>query len=254
MMHQGTVASRSASDGLHPAALLFGHLHHVELAAPVGLAEPAELSHCIARALKQLGMGVHQPLRSRVSAGLLVGDQRQDHVARQAGILQVGAHVGVHHHGDAALHIQRAPTPYVAVLQPAFKRWYVPGLCRRGHHVDVSVHQQGRRVPASFQATDHVDAVGVVAHQLGGDADAVQNVPAVRGAFALVARRIRRVVPDQCPQQFRYVGSAANRRFPETHTAKPSDAGQPAVGIIAGVRVVSRAGVTHVAQIHVQAL
>ena len=75
VVHQRTVSSGSARDGLDLAALLLGYLHHVELAAPVGLAEAAELADGVTDAVERFGMVLRQPGGAGVAAGLFVTDQ-----------------------------------------------------------------------------------------------------------------------------------------------------------------------------------
>ena len=68
----------------------------------------------------------------------------------------------------------------------------------------MAVKQQRRGVAAAGQAADHVEAVGIVADEVGGDAGVGEDVAAVGGAVALVAGRVGGVETDQLPEELGY--------------------------------------------------
>lgn len=137
-----------------------------------------------------------QPGGAGVATRLLVANQGQDYVAGEAGLLLVSADERVHHHGDAAFHVQGAAPPDVVILQAALEGRDIPGLRGSGHDVDVAIKQQGRRIASAGQAAEHVETVGIFAHQLGGNAGIGEDIPAVSGACGFVAGRVGGIEAD----------------------------------------------------------
>jgi len=114
----------------------------------------------------------------------------------------MSADEGVHHHGDPALHIQRAAPPDVVILEAAFDRRDVPRLRGGGNHVDVAVKKKRWGVATPGQSTDDVEALKVVADEVGSNASIGQDVPAVRRAFSLVSGRVSGIEADQLLEEF----------------------------------------------------
>ena len=105
----------------------------------------AELAERVPHALEQLRVLLDQEARAEVAAGLLVGEHDEDEVARQRDVLAPRAQEGVDEHRDAALHVERAAAPDVAVLEPRLERRVRPVLSGRRDDVDVALEQQRRR-------------------------------------------------------------------------------------------------------------
>ena len=123
------------------------------------------------------------------AAGLLVAEQAQDDVARRGHAFLGRRAAGRQHHGHAALHVQRAAAPDVAVLDQARqkaggsspgRRW---SPRRRGRTAASAAH--GRR-PASR------------AIRLGRAGSLARMVVCDAGARRAGSRR-RRCTPPRCP-------------------------------------------------------
>jgi hypothetical protein len=82
----------------------------------------------------------YEKFGAEVAAGLLVGHQAQDHIARRRRFAGLRAHECGEHHRHAALHVEGAATPYVAIAQLAGKRLVLP-LPARGDDIDMALQQ-----------------------------------------------------------------------------------------------------------------
>ena len=90
--------------------------------------EAAELAERVAHPREQLRVLLDEEARAEVAAVLLVGEDDEDEVAGQRDVLPLRAQEGVDEHRDAALHVERAAAPDVAVDEPALERRVRPRL------------------------------------------------------------------------------------------------------------------------------
>jgi hypothetical protein len=111
-----------------------------------------------------------------VAAGLLVGGEREDQVARRA--YPAAAPVPHHreHHRVEVLHVDRAPAPQVPVAQLTGERVDRPLAGVGRYHVEVPVHEQraARRV-GTFEPRDDAGPAGRRLADLRGQADLVEQ-------------------------------------------------------------------------------
>jgi hypothetical protein len=87
-----------------------------------------------------------------------------------------------------------------------------PRAAQRWGHVDVPVEKERRRVAAAGQAADHVEAIGGVADQLSGNTGAGEDIPAIRGAIALVSGWVGGVEAYELLEEIRNSGVEFRRR------------------------------------------
>src|SRR5436305_1622722 len=87
-------------------------------------------STSVTLAVEQLGVLAHQELGAERAAGLLVGEQAEDHVARRRLAPRLRPHERSEHHRDAALHVKRTASPHVAVGKLAGERRALPVTAR----------------------------------------------------------------------------------------------------------------------------
>ena len=79
----GAVAGRAAGGQAHPGHALLRGLEQVQALAADGHAEAADLADRLGHALEEIGVVVHEPAGALAAAGLLVGQEREDDVARR---------------------------------------------------------------------------------------------------------------------------------------------------------------------------
>ncbi len=158
--------------------------------------EAAELADRVADAVEQLGVLAHEELGAERAAGLLVGHQAEDHVARRLLAARERAHERGEHHRDAALHVERAAPPDVAVGDLAGERRMRP-VAARGDDVDVALQQQRRTGAATAQARDQVRPRRLGREDARLAAELLEQVADPLDARALVARRVARVEAQQ---------------------------------------------------------
>ena len=133
---------------------------------------------------------------AEVATVLLVGEDEQDEIAGELDALPLRAQERVHEHRHAGLHVERAAPPDVAVLEPALERRVRPGLAGRRDDVDVALEQQRLRAAAG-KAADEVRPAGLLLEGLRLEPFLLEQALDERDARRLVARRVRRVEPDQ---------------------------------------------------------
>jgi hypothetical protein len=156
-----------------PGHALLSGLDHVQPGVVVDAqAEAADLADRLGAALEQLRLVGHQPLGPVDAAGLLVGDERQHHVARG---LAAGAHPvpdDRQHHGVHVLHVDRSAAPHAPVGNLRRERVVGPLLGLGRHDVEVAVDQQrvASRVGA-LHAGDHARTTWCGLVQLRIEAD-----------------------------------------------------------------------------------
>lgn len=120
------------------------------------------------------------------TAGLLVGQEREDDIPRRGKAVPLEPPGDCEAHGQHVLHVDRAPTPHIAVLHGTGERVHGPLGGVRRHNVQVPMHQQPatRRVGAGQPSDDvaaprmvpgfHVgdvvpDLTELARYELGGD-------------------------------------------------------------------------------------
>ncbi len=206
-----------------PADLLLGDHDRVEAPPADVEREAAELADRVANAVEQLGVLAHDELGPKRTAGLLVGEQAQDHVAGRLQAARLGTHERGEHHRDTALHVERATTPQVAVGDLAGE-WSVLPLAARGDDVDVPLQQQRRARAAARQPRDQVRALGILRDDARLDAERVEQPSDPRDALTLGAWRVARVEPEQVLQQLSWSVLEAIAR----HRRQSRRSGQPA--------------------------
>ena len=190
------VAARPPDGRLQPADLLLGHLDRIEPLAAHLEGEAAELAEAVAHALEQLRVLLDEVARAEVAATLLVGEDDEHEVTGELDALPLRAHEGADEHRHAGLHVERAATPDVPVLEPGLERRVGPVLTGRRDDVDVTLEQE-RRCVAAGDAADEVRPAGLLLVELRL-ASRVLELPAQElDARLLVAGRVRRVEPDQ---------------------------------------------------------
>ncbi len=127
-----------------------------------------------------------------IAAGLLVGEQAQDHVSRRGSLARAGAHERRQHHRHPALHVERSPSPDVAVVKLARER-LVPPAAHRRDDVEVALQQQRRGPAAAPQPRDQVRPLRGVAR---APAPRSRCPPAARGSMPRT--RPRRPADSSC--------------------------------------------------------
>ena len=154
----------------------------------------------MAHAAEQLGVLLHEVVRAEVAARLLVGEQAQDHVAGRGRRARLRAHERCEQHRDPALHVERAASPYVPVLDVAPERRELP-LSARGDDVDVALEQQRRAVTTAREPRDQVRPLGDLRDDSDLDAELFEQSGDPRDALALVSGRVRGVEAQQALQE-----------------------------------------------------
>ncbi len=119
LRRQRAVPGAPGQPRARPADLLLGHHDRIEALAGDVHREGAELADREAHALEQIGVLAHEELGPVVAARLLVDEHAQDQIARRSHLAGGCAHERREHHRDAALHVERAAPPHVAVVQLA---------------------------------------------------------------------------------------------------------------------------------------
>ena len=196
------VPGRPARGEPDPGHALLRGLDQVEAAPADRGAEPADLADRLGDAVEQFRVVVHQPAGAPGPARLLVGDERQHHVARRAAALPQALPDHREHHRVHVLHVHRAAAPDAPVLGIAGERVHPPVARIRGDHVQMAVDEQGG--PRLILALDPGHDAGAFRVRLQHDrlqADLGEQFRDVLGGRALpgagVVARIRGVDPDQ---------------------------------------------------------
>jgi hypothetical protein len=194
------VTRGSAERGPRPAELLLGDHDRVEAAAAELHREAAELADRVADALEQLRVLGDHEARPVLAAGLLVGEQAEDHIAR--GRLRRGARAQEcgEHHRDASLHVQGASAPDEAVGDLARERLVKP-LAPGGDDVDVPLQEKGRSGAAAGQPGDQVRALGAAGKDPHLAAGGLEQAADPVDALDLAAGRVAGVEADQPREQ-----------------------------------------------------
>ncbi len=210
------MSARTADDAVQPADLLLRDLDRVEPAPAEHGPGAAELAERVPDAGEELGVLLDEEPRAEVAAVLLVAEDAEDEVAARAQLAPGGAEERVDEHRDAALHVERAAAPDDAVDEVARERRARPVLAVRRDDVDVAVEEERRRLARPRDAREQVRARLVAREDPPFDARLVEQAAHVGDAGALVAGRVRRVEPQQVPQQVDDVAhssaSASSRR------------------------------------------
>jgi hypothetical protein len=127
--------------------------------------------------------------RAVVAAALFVAEQAQDDVSGRRcgglGRLQEGGE----HHRHAALHVERAASPDVAVGHLSAERWPQPAPLR-WDDVDMALHQEPRRAALASKSRDQVRPLRVLRNDLDLAAGSLEELPGPLNARALAARRV----------------------------------------------------------------
>ena len=150
----------------HPLHRLLGGLDQVEralaaLAARDRQREPADLTDRLGDAFEQVGPVVDQPFAPVLAAGLLVGHEGEHQVARRDDARSFEGAGDRDHHADHVLHVHRAATPDVAVLERTGERMHAPVRRLGGHHIEVPVQHQGAaRGVGTRKPGEHVGPAG----------------------------------------------------------------------------------------------
>jgi hypothetical protein len=180
-----------------PAPLLLRDLDRIEAAAGDVDGGAAELTERVARAAADVRVLLGEELRAQGAAVLLVAQDRKDEAAPP---FRVRAQERRHEHGDAALHVERSATPDVAVDEVAAKRRVRPPLAGGGDDVDVPVEDERRSVCAR-KPGEEIRPARLLLVAAAVDAGCAEQRLDVRDAPLLVAGRVRRVEPEQLPQE-----------------------------------------------------
>ena len=152
------MAAPAANRRLEPANLLLGDLDRIEAPAGDLERERAELAEREPYAVEQVPVLLREEASADIAAGFLVGENGEDHIARQRRPLALRPHEGRHEHRDRPFHVDGAASPDVAVEKLAAERWPRPALVRGRDDVDVPLQQQ-RRPVAALDPRDEVGAV-----------------------------------------------------------------------------------------------
>ncbi len=130
--------------------------------------------------------------------------------------------------GQLALHVGSAAADQQAVAHRPVERTHGPPRTRRRDHVGVGQQHHGRSLAAAAYARHQVEARWVRAKELDVGARAAQVLRDQLGGRRLVARRVRRVDPDQLLREaydllaepgIAHPRSAASRRASSTGKA-----------------------------------
>ena len=190
-----------ATSRSHDDALL-GGLQQVRAAAAEVDREAADLADRLGDALEQLGVVVDGVVRAVAAAGLLVGEEGEDDVARRP--LAVAEHPAHGRQDDRVhvLHVDGAAAPEAAVALLAGERVDLPVRGAGRDDVQVAVHQQRRpRAVRALDAGDQARPAGCALEQLGSRPTSASR-PATCSAAARspgprVVAVVRRVDPDE---------------------------------------------------------
>ena len=153
--------ARSANRCANETALLLGDLDRIERPSSGPLGESAELAERVADAVEVIGVLLDEVLRTELAACLLVAREREDQIARRLEPLGRDTKEGAEHHRDAALHVEGAPTPDLAVDELGVERRMCPLSRIRRHDVEVAVEQERRRRASARKARDRGSGVQV---------------------------------------------------------------------------------------------
>src|SRR5579872_245024 len=127
----------AAHNGPHFAAMFLQHLNGIEGAPREMQREAAKLTQRVTHILEQSGMFFDKVARSVAVSYLFIAHNCQDHIAGRDDILSPGAQESAQHHHDAALHIQCAASPDVAIMNFTAERLMLPALVGGGDDIDM---------------------------------------------------------------------------------------------------------------------
>ena len=207
----------SAHVRAEPAHLLLGDLDRIEAASADPLCGSAELAERMPCAAEDLRVLFGEEPRSDVAAVLLVGEDHEHERRRRAGLVR--GEECRHEHRHAALHVERAASPHVAVGELGRERRPAPLLAGGGDDVDVALEHERRPAVRPGVARNEVGAARRLLVALGGDPVLSQQRFDVRDARLLVSGRVRRVVADQLAQQLDGVGHSSSRAWSRRSTS-----------------------------------
>jgi hypothetical protein len=201
-LQHGSVSRCPARGQPYPGDALLGGLDQVEPAPADRGAEPADLADRLRHALEQLGVVVHQPARAPLPARLLVGEEREHHVARRASALPQPLPDHREHHRVHVLHVHGAAAPDASVSDLAGERVHTPVRRIRGDHVEMTVDQQAGPTRVLALDPDHdTGALRMGLEHGGHQAHLAEQLRYTLGRRALpragVITGVRRVDPDQ---------------------------------------------------------
>ena len=179
------------------AAALLGNHQWVEPAPAHVPRETAALAQRVPDSGEEIGPVGGQPACAFETAGLFIRQHGDHHIARRRPAVAEEPERGQDHHGHAALHVDGAASPDVAVNDLAGEGRTRPGLAGRRDDVDVPLQQQRRRLPASGQPRHQVGPgiAGAGDHRL--QPGIAQQALQMGHAAGLVARRVGGVEADQ---------------------------------------------------------
>ncbi len=185
------VARLAGEAGPHPDHALFGDLDGVEGLPPHVQGESADLAEHVLGA-HEVRVLVDQEVGSLRTARLLVGDRREDHVARERDLRSGEQREDRRAHGDHVLHVDGPASPDVAIDDLRTEGVVLP-FGRVGlDHVQVAGQEQRRRATVTAHARDETGPSGLGLEQRGLDARLAQPLGDTLGGGPLVARRVDR--------------------------------------------------------------
>jgi hypothetical protein len=196
------VTGWTADDHVNGDGQLLRHLDHVERAAEDVERKPAELADRVADASKELRTLIDEETGAAISARLLVRNQGEDQVAGRGDAVVRGAQEGAHHHRHAALHVECAASPHVAVGYRAGKRRHAPRRIHGGNDIDMAVEEKRRRSAVPGQSRDQIRPAGHLLGSLRDEARFFEQTVDEVDARALMARRVGRVEAKELLKQF----------------------------------------------------
>ena len=183
--------------------MLFADLNQVEGAPRNVERKSAKLADCVSNVGEQVWLRLDEVLRTDDAPGFFIGEHAQQDVAGRDDAVSSGPQQGGDHHREAALHVQRAAAPDIAVDDAGLERGMTPGLVRGGHDVGVTVQEKGRRVASPGKACDQVRPLGRRRVPDGFDPCIVEKGGDVLDTGTLIARRIRRIELDEAAKNLR---------------------------------------------------
>ena len=203
------VPACAADPRAQPAHLLLRDLDRVETAPGDPDRRATELSEGVLRASEGVGMLLRHEPGALVAAVLLVAQDEQDERGRRAGLVRREERRDAHRH--AALHVERAPAPDVAVRELASERGPAPALAGRRDDVDVAVQQERRPAAGTGMARDEVRPPRRSFEPLRLDPVRAQQRLDVGDTGLLVPGRVRRVEADQLLQEGDRIDHSSSR-------------------------------------------
>jgi hypothetical protein len=158
-------------------------------------------------AVEELGVLLHHEAGAEDAQVLLVGEHAQQNVTRRRLVRAGKPQEGGEHHRHPALHVQRSPAPDLTVDQLTAKRIVTPPLPIGGYDIDMPLKQQGRCCASTWKSRQQVRPRRILGQKPRLKAGGVAEIPDPGHTLRLVARRVRRVEPNQGAEQLdRIVG------------------------------------------------